>query len=112
MVGRPLLYQRDPVGALPLGSRPVLAADTALKRDPAPAVESRRGHHRNWTGRSGQDTPERPPPGELVDASLRAGRECDPADDQVPEEFARLGDLAPQHRPPVGQPVADLALQT
>src|SRR5437867_7116189 len=71
-----------------------------------------RGHHRNWTGRSGQDTPERPPPGELVDASLRAGRECDPADDQVPEEFARLGDLAPQHRPPLGQPLAVLALQT
>jgi hypothetical protein len=42
---------------------------------------------------------------------VRAGREHDPADDQVPEDLARLGNLAPEHRPPVGQAVADLAFQ-
>ena len=36
------------------------------------SIESRRGHHRNWTGGSGQQSPERSPPGELVDP--RAGR--------------------------------------
>ena len=47
------------------------------------------------------DGPSRPaaapatPPRELVDAILWAGREHDPASDQVPEDFARLGDLAP-----------------
>jgi len=73
--------------------------------------ETRRGHHRNWTGGSRQEPSERPPPGELVDASLWAGLEGDPADDEVPEDLPRLGNLPPQHRPPVGQAVADLALQ-
>src|SRR5437773_10799823 len=45
------------------------------------------------------------PPGELVDASLWAGLEGDPADDEVPEDLPRLGNLPPQHRPPVGQAV-------
>jgi len=72
---------------------------------------SRRGHHRHWTGGSRQEPSERPPPGELVDPSLRAGLEHDPADDEVPEDLPRLGNLSPQHRPPVGQAVADLALQ-
>src|SRR5438094_6489955 len=40
-----------------------------------------------------------------------AGLEHNPADDEVSEDLARLRDLAPQHRPPVGQAVADLALQ-
>src|SRR5207249_6051732 len=73
--------------------------------------ETRRGHHRNWTGGSLQEPSERPPPGELVDASLWAGLEHDPAHDEVSEDLARLRDLAPQHRPPVGQAVVDLALQ-
>src|SRR6266566_3882695 len=75
------------------------------------AVGTRRGHHRHWTGGSRQEPSERPPPGELVDASLWAGLEGDPADDEVPEDLPRLGNLPPQHRPPVGQAVADLALQ-
>src|SRR5213083_3506320 len=37
--------------------------------------ETRRGHHRNWTGSSRQEPSERPPPGELVDTSLWAGLE-------------------------------------
>src|SRR5438034_7479428 len=73
--------------------------------------ETRRGHHRNWTGGSRQEPSERPPPGELVDASLWAGLEHDPADDEVPQDLPCLRDLSPQHRPPVGQAVADLALQ-
>src|SRR5207247_8432061 len=73
--------------------------------------ETRRGHHRNWTGGSRQEPSERPPPGELVDASLWAGLEHDPADDEVPQDLPCLRDLSPQHRPPGGQAVADLALQ-
>jgi hypothetical protein len=74
-------------------------------------TESRRGHHSKldwWFPPSGARTTSS---GELVDASLRAGPEHDPADDQVAEDVAGLGDLASQHGLPGRETMPDLQLQ-
>src|SRR6185369_6673273 len=56
----------------------------------------------NWTGGSCRQPSERPPPGELVAASLGAGHEPDPADDEVTQDLACLRARYNGHDPHLG----------